>query len=62
MTQKAFGEYFDIPARSIQNWEGGQRNCPEYLLDLMEYKLKNEGIIRGETKNEKVLPNKQRNH
>ena len=47
MTQKAFSEYFGIPKRSIENWEGGQRECPSYLLNLMEYKLKKEGIIKA---------------
>lgn len=47
MTQKSFSEYFGIPKRSIENWEGGKRECPEYLLDLMEYKLINEGIIKA---------------
>lgn len=42
MTQKAFAEYFEIPHRTIQNWEGGQRQCPQYLLKLMEYKLEKE--------------------
>lgn len=50
MSQKAFGEYFGIPHRTIQNWEGGQRECPHYLLDLIEYKLKNEKMIKGEMK------------
>jgi DNA-binding transcriptional regulator YiaG len=44
MTQQQFSDYFNIPKRTIENWEGGQRKCPEYLLDLMEYKLSNEGI------------------
>lgn len=48
MTQQAFGDYFNIPLRSIQNWEGGQRQCPEYLLDLMRYKLEKESIIKKE--------------
>ncbi len=46
MTQQAFGNYFNISLRSIQNWEGGQRKCPEYLLNLMKYKLEKEGIIK----------------
>ena len=50
MTQKAFSEYFSIPKRSIENWEGVQRQCPAYLLELMEYKLRNEGIISDERK------------
>lgn len=46
MTQKAFAEYFGIPKRTVENWEGEKRECPPYLLDLMEYKLKKEGIIK----------------
>ena len=45
MTQKAFAEYFGISKRAIESWEGGKRQCPEYLLNLMIYKLKNEGLI-----------------
>ena len=48
MTQQAFADYFSIPKRSIENWEGEQRKCPAYLLDLMEYKLKTEKIIMAE--------------
>lgn len=46
MTQKAFGEYFEIPKRTIEEWDRGGRKCPEYLLKLMEYKLKKENIIK----------------
>ena len=45
MTQKSFGEYFDIPLRTVQNWCGGQRQCPDYVLALIEYKLRKEGKI-----------------
>ena len=47
MTQQAFADYFGISKRNIENWEGEQRKCPVYLLNLMEYKLKNEGIIKA---------------
>lgn len=46
MTQKGFSEYLGIPFRTIQNWEGGQRKCPEYLIELIKYKLTNENIIK----------------
>ena len=49
MTQKAFAEYFGVSKRTIESWEGGQRECPHYLLGLMVYKLKNEGIIEENT-------------
>ena len=42
MTQIQFADYFEIPYRTVQNWEGGVNKCPEYLLNLMEYRLKNE--------------------
>lgn len=45
MTQQAFADYFGIPKRTVENWEGGKNRCPEYLLRLMEYKLKKEKII-----------------
>ena len=50
MSRPQFAEYFDIPYRTVQNWElYGQslegRLCPEYLIKLMEYKLVNENII-----------------
>ena len=46
MTQKQFTEYFGIPRRTLENWDAGANKCPEYLLHLMEYKLKKENIIK----------------
>lgn len=45
MSQRAFAEYLDIPRRSIENWESGSRACPQYLIDLIEYKLIHENLI-----------------
>lgn len=39
MGRTQFAEYFGIPYRTVQSWELGDRKCPQYLLDLMEYKL-----------------------
>lgn len=46
MNKAQLGRYFDIPHRTIMNWEYGTRKCPEYLLALMQYKLENEGLIK----------------
>jgi DNA-binding transcriptional regulator YiaG len=46
MSQQKFGDYFNIPVRTIQNWEAGINQCAGYLVKLMEYKLKKEGIIQ----------------
>lgn len=48
MTQKAFSEYFGIPRRTIEDWETEKRKCSPYLLDLMQYKLEKENIIKKE--------------
>lgn len=45
MNRKDFAEYLSIPYRTLQNWELGTRECPQYLLDLMEYKLRNERLL-----------------
>ena len=45
MTQKEFAAYFDIPYRSIENWEEGSRKVPDYLLRLMAYRLQIEKQI-----------------
>lgn len=45
-TQAEFGRFaFGISSSTIQNWETGQRNCPDYIVKLIEYKLKKENII-----------------
>lgn len=40
MNRREFAEYFDIPYRTVQEWELGNRKMPEYLLRLMAYKVR----------------------
>ncbi len=42
MNVSQFSRYFNIPLRTVQGWEYGERKCPEYLLQLIQYKLENE--------------------
>ena len=44
MPQKAFAEYFNIPVRTLQDWEGGRRIPPKYVIELIKYKLKKERV------------------
>ena len=44
MNKKKFSEYFGIPYRTFQDWALGNRREPEYLLRLMEYKVKMEKL------------------
>ena len=40
MNRKEFSEYFEIPYRTVQDWELGKREMPDYLLRLMSYKAR----------------------
>lgn len=42
LSQRSFAKELNIPYRSIENWESGQRIPPEYVVELIEYKLENE--------------------
>lgn len=35
LTQKQLSGITGIPERTIQNWEGGQRKCPEYIENMV---------------------------
>ena len=36
MSQSQFSKYFGIPIRTIQEWEQGRRNPPQYLIELLK--------------------------
>lgn len=52
MNRREFAEYFNIPYRTVQDWELGNRQMPEYLFRLMEYKIRMEKLMKGDTKHE----------
>lgn len=35
LNQTDFAKKYNIPLRTYQNWEGGRRNPPEYVLTLL---------------------------
>lgn len=46
LSQTAFGDICGgIPLRTIQNWESGIRECPDYVLFLIKSHLKSENLI-----------------
>lgn len=45
MTQTQFGLLFGIPMRTIQEWELGRRNPPDYVINMMEEILKRRGLL-----------------
>ena len=52
MNRTEFAAYFEIPYRTVQEWELGNRKMPDYLLRLMKYKLEMEQLVREKEKDE----------
>ncbi len=46
MNRKEFCAYFHIPYRTVTEWELGNRHAPEYVLRLLEYYIRREGMIK----------------
>lgn len=44
MNRKEFCEYFQIPYRTVTEWELGNRHAPDYVLRLLEYYIRTEKI------------------
>lgn len=45
-TQAQFSKRYNIPIRTLQNWENGTRTAPSYLLNLLEKKVELDSINR----------------
>lgn len=45
MKRTTFCDHIGIPYRTWQSWEMGDRQIPAYIFDLVETKLKYDGII-----------------
>ncbi len=53
VTQSEFAARYHIPFRTIQNWETGLRKPPEYIVKLLEGRIK-EDLVNRKTA---ILPN-----
>ena len=48
MSRKEFCEYFSIPYRTMTDWERAKRHAPDYVVRLLEYQIRSEGLRKGE--------------
>ena len=46
MNRKEFCDYFSIPYRTVTEWERDNRHAPEYVLRLLEYYIRMEGLMK----------------
>ncbi|MCI8364943.1 MAG: helix-turn-helix domain-containing protein [Eubacterium sp.] len=47
LSQEKFSQKYKIPKRTIENWETGKRNPPEYVMYLLERVVKEEFKEKG---------------
>ena len=40
LSQANFGKKYNIPVRTIQDWETEKRNPPAYVVELLEFKVR----------------------
>lgn len=45
MPMSSFGNFFGVPPRTMQDWIYGASPCPQYVINLMAYKLEHENKI-----------------
>ena len=58
-TQSEFAARYNIPFRTVQNWEAGVRNPPEYIKDLLESRIRVDLINRKTAALPKYNPHKR---
>ncbi|MBQ7430912.1 MAG: XRE family transcriptional regulator [Butyrivibrio sp.] len=46
MSRKEFCEYFDIPYRTVTEWERDTRHAPDYVVRLLEYYIRMEKLLK----------------
>ena len=44
MNRKEFCDFFNIPYRTVTEWERNNRHAPEYVLRLLEYYVRMEKL------------------
>lgn len=46
MNRTEFSNYIGIPLRTLEEWEAGRRQMPEYVLRLIAYYTRMERLIK----------------
>ena len=46
LNRKEFCEKYDIPYRTMTEWELGQRHAPDYVIRLLAYYIKTQVILK----------------
>lgn len=52
MSQSKFCAALGIPIQTLQKWERGARSCPEYVVELIDYRVRHDDRFRDNGKPE----------
>lgn len=47
MNRREFCDYFNIPYRTVTEWERDNRHAPEYVIRLLEYYIRAEKLMKN---------------
>ena len=50
LSQVAFGAALNIPRRTVEEWEAGNRSCPPYVVELIAYRVQHDASLNKEIK------------
>ena len=50
LSRSEFCEALNIPRRTLEKWELGERSCPEYVVELIAYRVQHDPLFRKEAK------------
>lgn len=56
MNRTEFSHYVDIPLRTLEEWEAGRRQMPDYVLRLLTYYTKMERLLAEQKIELKMQP------
>jgi len=48
MNRKEFCEFFEIPYRTVSEWERDGRHAPDYVIRLLEYYIRMEQMLKND--------------
>lgn len=46
MNRTEFSNYMDIPLRTLEEWEAGRRQMPDYVLRLIAYYVRIQKLLK----------------
>lgn len=48
LSRSEFCDALNIPKRTLEKWELGERSCPEYVMELIAYKVQHDPQFKKE--------------